>query len=96
MHSGYILYSLSLDKYYIGETENISLRLDRHNQHFFKGAYTTKDNNWVLKWSTEVLNREIARKIELFLKKQKSKQFIMKFLNSKEIQDSIMTRFEKS
>ena len=89
----YIIYSESLDKYYIGETENLSIRIEQHNQHFFKGAFTSIGQDWKLKWSIEVENREIARGIELFLKKQKSKHFIIRFLNSKEIQNSILSRF---
>lgn len=93
MNSVYIIYSPSIDKYYIGETEDLISRLAQHNEHTFKGSYTAKASDWGLVWSQQFENRSIARKIEMFLKNQKSKQFIIRFINSKELQTSILSKY---
>jgi len=49
MYYVYILFSLTLDRYYIGETENMERRIDWHNHHIFKKASTTTANDWQLK-----------------------------------------------
>ena len=52
----YIIYSIKLDKYYIGYTENLPLRLDQHNQG--KSTFTAKASDWTLKWTEERASRE--------------------------------------
>jgi putative endonuclease len=41
-----ILYLLSLDKYYVGCTENLELRLEKHNSGW--GKYTSSGIPWKL------------------------------------------------
>jgi putative endonuclease len=76
MHTVYVIYSKTLDKYYIGETENVSERLVQHNTKFFNSAYTGLTNDWELFFSLEVPNRAIARKIETHIKRMKSKKYV--------------------
>ncbi|WP_431196292.1 GIY-YIG nuclease family protein [Maribacter dokdonensis] len=45
----YIIYSKTLNCYYVGSTENIDIRLLRHNNGN-GSTYTKKANDWVLKW----------------------------------------------
>ncbi|MGO1728458.1 MAG: GIY-YIG nuclease family protein [Flavobacteriaceae bacterium] len=49
MHVLYIIYSRKLDKFYSGETTNLKHRLDLHNNHSFKKAYTKAANDWKVK-----------------------------------------------
>ena len=42
----YILYSSKLDRFYVGHTENIELRLIQHNNGI--SAFTSKANDWTL------------------------------------------------
>ena len=42
----YILYSSKLDRFYVGHTENIELRLIQHNNGI--SAFTAKANDWTL------------------------------------------------
>jgi predicted GIY-YIG superfamily endonuclease len=50
-HHVYILYSASLDKYYIGETRDLAERLAAHNSGKYGVSYTKKTNDWQLVWS---------------------------------------------
>jgi putative endonuclease len=88
-----ILYSPSLDKYYIGETENIEERLNYHNSGFFKSSYTHKVNDWIIFINIPSRNRIHTRKIEKFLKHMKNRSFIMKLKENPKIIEDIVKRF---
>ena len=74
MYFTYIIYSIRIDQYYIGQTMNLENRLIRHNN---KGSKSTKkSNDWVVKY-VEVFNtRELAIKREAEIKKMKSRKYI--------------------
>jgi putative endonuclease len=57
----YILYSQSVDKYYIGSTGNLSDRLERHNSG--RSKYTKSGLPWELKYSEEYETRSDAYKM---------------------------------
>ncbi|TDS12854.1 putative endonuclease [Maribacter caenipelagi] len=81
----YIIYSQTLDRYYIGCTENIEERLERH----IKGngsTYTKKVKDWVLKWQRNFETRSEAVSFELLIKKKKSRKYI-EYLISLEIKE---------
>ena len=74
----YIIYSKSKEKYYIGYTEDLELRLERHNS---GGSRSTKSGSpWkivyyeVYKTKSEVIKREYE------IKKRKSKKYIEKLI----------------
>ena len=77
MYFVYILYSEQFDKYYIGQTNSLEQRLERHNEFEFTNSYTAKYRPWILKAFVEVgENRGDALKVERQLKKLKSKKVI--------------------
>lgn len=57
MYCCYIIYSVKLDRYYIGHTENMNQRLLQHNSGI--STFTAKANDWLLKWEKEL---EAAKK----------------------------------
>jgi putative endonuclease len=72
----YILYSLRLNRYYIGHTSNLEERLRKHNSNH-KG-FTGKTDDWKLV-HTEIYNsKSDAYQRELEVKKQKSRKMIEK------------------
>jgi hypothetical protein len=42
----YILYSSTLDRFYIGTTDNIIKRIEEHNSNHYKGSFTSKGIPW--------------------------------------------------
>lgn len=76
MHFVYILYSKTLNKYYVGETKDISTRLELYNTGFFKGAFTSQANDWSLEHEIKCKDITQARAIETHIKKMKSRKFI--------------------
>ena len=59
----YILYSEVQDKYYIGSTQDVTERLDRHNSG--KEKYTSKYIPWNLVLSLEKETRSEAYQLEI-------------------------------
>ena len=76
----YIIYSPSLDQYYIGHTEDIQDRIFRHKNSGSKS--TKKANNWVLKFTEEFAIKSEAMKRELEIKSKKSRKYIERLVSS--------------
>jgi len=77
MASTYILYSPINDSFYVGSCHYIQERLKEHISKEFKGSYTSKVDDWELYFLIENLDYSLARKIELHIKRMKSKQYIL-------------------
>jgi putative endonuclease len=75
----YIIYSVHLDKYYVGSTsEGLDSRLRKHlSSH--KG-YTSHANDWVLVYSEEYSTKKDAVQRELEIKSWKSRMMIEKLI----------------
>ncbi|MFN0213117.1 MAG: GIY-YIG nuclease family protein [Saprospiraceae bacterium] len=73
----YILYSEKFDKYYIGQTNSLEQRLERHNEFDSTNSFTSKYRPWMLKAFVEIgESRADAMKVERRLKALKSKKAI--------------------
>ena len=83
-----------MDRFYIGETEDLDLRIHHHNTSFFKNSYTSVASDWVLFVSLECIDRGHARKVESFIKRMKSKKFIRSLRDSTKIQAAITAKFK--
>ncbi|MEQ6118875.1 GIY-YIG nuclease family protein [Reichenbachiella sp. MALMAid0571] len=70
----YIIYSKSLDRFYIGHTNNMESRLSKHNAHH-KG-FTGKVNDWVIVYNEEYLSKSEAYARERQVKSWKSRKKI--------------------
>ena len=70
----YILYSSSLERYYVGHSDDVEKRLREHNSG--KGNYTSKGINWVLVVRIECKTRSEAVKLEQKIKKRGIKRYL--------------------
>ncbi|APD05936.1 hypothetical protein UJ101_00389 [Flavobacteriaceae bacterium UJ101] len=77
----YILYSKTLDRYYIGQTQNLEERIKRHNSKH-KG-FTGKTNDWVILYREVFANQREAIKREKEIKNKKSRKYIEYLLSEK-------------
>ncbi|OYU82179.1 MAG: excinuclease ABC subunit C [Flavobacterium sp. BFFFF1] len=89
MHYLYIVYSKSADKYYVGETYDVAERLLKQNNHLYDNAFTKIAHDWRVVLEYECLNESHAAYLERFIKKMKSRTFILKIINSPEILNDI-------
>jgi len=78
--SVYILYSSSLNQYYIGHTENLEDRIFRHTNSGSKS--TKKANDWVIKYTETFNTRQEVAKRELEIKNKKSRKYIEWLISS--------------
>jgi putative endonuclease len=76
----YILFSKSLNKYYIGSTSNIEDRLKKHN-HIHRG-YTAAGQPWILVYSEFFDNKAHALLREKQLKNWKNRGRILSLINA--------------
>ena len=72
----YILYSEANDRIYIGHTDNLEARLDRHNRGMVRS--TKAYSPWNLIHSEDFSSRGEAMKREKVLKSHKGRDFIRK------------------
>ena len=74
MYTLYILHSKSINRYYVGYTNDIDRRISEHNR--IKGKYTDAGLPWILVYTESYDSKKEAMKREKFIKSMKSKQFI--------------------
>jgi putative endonuclease len=74
MYFVYILYSQTLQRYYIGQTSDLATRLIRHNSGH--GKFTKKGVPWRVVWKKEVSNRSEAVLLEKQIKGRGAQRFI--------------------
>ncbi|PKD43290.1 GIY-YIG nuclease family protein [Rhodohalobacter barkolensis] len=68
----YILYSVSVNRYYVGQMSNLEDRLKRHNQG--RSKYTKPCIPWTLKYKERFESRSEVMKIEERIKSLKSRK----------------------
>ena len=79
MFHTYILQSIKSSRYYIGHTENIQARLERHNT----GKVTATKNKgpWIVMHFETYQTKAEANSRELYIKKMKSRVYIESLFN---------------
>ncbi len=77
----YILFSNAAEKHYVGFTSNPTLRLEQHNSNSSE-KYTGKYYDWKMVALFQCgESRSEAMKLEKFIKKQKSKNLLLKLID---------------
>ncbi len=74
----YILYSGSFHQTYVGQTNNIEKRLERHNAGMVSS--TKRYKPWILLHAEKFENRSEAMKREKYLKSGSGREFIKQLL----------------
>ena len=74
----YILYSASVDRFYIGYTSDIDRRLEEHNSN--QSKYTKNKGPWKLMYSETYAEKSEAIKRERFLKAQRNREFYLRLI----------------
>jgi putative endonuclease len=74
----YILFSPSIDKFYIGSTtHSVESRIAKHNTAFYPGNhFTHQTSDWELYLAIPCINSIMAKRIENHIKRMKSKKYI--------------------
>ncbi len=94
MHTVYIIYSDSLDKYYVGESIDAYERLIQHNLGLYQGAYTKAATDWVIKLLLECRDKQHAKKVENHIKQMKSRVYIKNLMKYEAMQQKLVQRYQ--
>ena len=78
MYQVYILFSVKLNRYYVGQTNDLSSRLKRHNAGVEN--YTSKGLPWEIVYQVKVTTRSEAMRMEKKIKNFKSQERIREFI----------------
>ena len=78
--SVYIIFSEKTNKYYVGHTENLEDRLERHNAG--RNLATKAGAPWILKYTEEFPTKAEASKREAAIKKKKSRKYIEQLISA--------------
>jgi len=76
----YILYSLSVDRYYVGQSANLENQLKRHNQG--KSKHTKSGIPWTLKYKESFVSRSEAMAREKDIKGSESRVQLVRTIHS--------------
>ena len=90
-HYCYILRSVSLDKFYIGETGDFSKRVEMHNAGF--STFTSKAKDWELYLLIPCPDKSTALKVEFHIKSMKSSRYIENLARYPEMREKLINRF---
>ena len=81
MYYVYAIYNRKHNKIYIGQTEDLSVRVRLHNIKTFESSFTARfDGGWMLVYSEQAASRAQALKREKQLKSFQDRQFIKKHI----------------
>ena len=92
VHFVYILHSAKLNRFYIGETANLTQRLQFH-QNSLPHKFTAKAKDWTLFYKIECQNKRQATAIEGHIKRMKSKTYIENLKKYPEISQKLLLRY---
>ena len=76
MFTVYAIYNQKHGKIYIGQTDNLTIRLELHNKKVLKGYTSRFDGEWKVIYSEVVKTRQEALKREKQLKSYRGREFI--------------------
>ena len=76
----YILFSSTINQYYIGHTHDLNDRLIRHNHSGSKA--TKKANDWKVVYAEKFDSKAAAYQREMEIKKKKSRKYIEALVSS--------------
>ena len=93
-HFVYIIYSPSIDRYYIGQCKNLLHRLRQHNDLELNQNWTKRGIPWELCLKIACITQHQAMKLEHFIKKMKSRKFLQRLIIDKGLQDSLKSRYK--
>ena len=88
----YILYSRVLDKYYVGSSEDVDKRLHYHENPIERRKFTVRGAPWIIVCILACDSREHALKLESFIKRMKSRDFIERLISCEAMQQDLINK----
>jgi putative endonuclease len=92
-YSVYILHSNLLDRFYIGMSSDVNIRLNYHLNPIESRKFTAKANDWTIFLTIDNLSKIQATNIEKHIKSMKSKIYIRNLDKYPELIQKIKVKF---
>ncbi|WP_200978672.1 GIY-YIG nuclease family protein [Echinicola sp. 20G] len=89
----YILYSPSIDTFYIGYTQDLIHRLSQHNEHVFSGSFTHRASDWEVYFSLGCKSKRQAHEIERYIKRNKSRKYLENLKHFPAISEKLLSKY---
>ena len=93
MASFYILYSATADIFYTGSTKDFVNRFEYHKNKVFSSGFTAKYSDWEVFFVSRDIPIGAARKIELHIKRMKSRQYIMNLKKYPDLSEKLISKY---
>jgi len=78
----YVLQCLSTERFYVGATEDLSIRLAQHNDASANPSRWTRSGGpWSLVFQKKYASKRSALRAERYMKKMKSREFLRKLIS---------------
>lgn len=94
MATVYMLYSQTLDSFYIGSCENFDQRLKQHLTSNFENSFTRRASDWEKYLLIEDLEYLQARQIEGHIKRMKSRKYYRDLKSFPEIGKKLIEKYK--
>lgn len=85
-----------MNKYYVGSCQDLDKRFEDHITMKYFNSFTAKVNDWELIQQIENLQYPQARKIEIHIKKMKSKTYIKNLHKYPELLLNLINQYSKN
>ncbi|MCB9014772.1 MAG: GIY-YIG nuclease family protein [Lentimicrobiaceae bacterium] len=89
----YILYSEKEDFYYIGQTENVNIRVQEHLHGKYDRAFTKRADDWTVIQTISCHSKQQAICIEQHIKRMKSRVYIENLQRYPEMVEKLIKRY---
>ena len=93
MHQVYVLYSPSIDSYYVGQTEDFVARFQSHKEKLFPLSFTKRADDWIVHLTIDCSSRKQAVNIESHIKRMKSRLYLENLKKYPEISQRLKTKY---
>jgi len=90
----YILYSETIDRFYIGYTRNLESRLRQHLTSPNKTRFTAQANDWEVYFLIPELDYWEAIQIEKYIKRMRNRAFMERLKRNPKIIEKIRKKFK--
>ena len=91
----YILYSAAIDSFYIGSTQDMEQRFNKHITGFYPNGFTSKAKDWVIFMRIDCETMAQARSIEAHIKRMKSRKYLHDLKQYPEIAENLVNLYKQ-
>jgi len=91
----YILFSPSINRYYIGSCHDLIFRYKNHLEKSYPNSYTSKAHDWEIFYSLELDNITTAICVEKHIKRMKSRRYIEELKESPVLELKLKLKFSQ-